>query len=214
MFSDGIEPGHVALAVGLFLLFVAWPKIAARLPGAYGKAVGDEVEIVPTVGMRMEAWLMPPVALALVALFMAAVPTLLSEGLMVAMVVLPLWLGAAVMEIVRMRELRAVKRMRWRYTYDRFSLIDPASGERLHYAACDIERLEPRWFGPDRLHVADRAFDFVARAGGAEQFLDRAAIDIFNPRTDRAPGSCRRAPDWWKPARPAFRSVPGCAAHI
>ena len=188
MFDTGLELRHIVLGAGLLIAFVLWAKIRDRLPGAFGKNVGDAVEIVPTVGMRLEAWVLTPIAVLLIGLFAALFATIPDEQRIVALVVAPLWAGGLVFGLARFAAIRAVRRHAIRYDAETFSLFDPVTGRRETFAIADVERFDPRWFAPDRLHVAGRAFDFVGDAGGAPRFLERVVVETLSPRTDRVPG--------------------------
>ena len=50
--------------------------------------------------------------------------------------------------------------------------------------------------------------------GSAQTFAELARGYLSNPETDRAPGSCPRAPGSWTEAQPAPRSAPPAASHI
>ena len=183
---DFLELRHVATAIGVAALFIGWNLISRRLPGHYGKAVDGAVEIVPTVGMWLSAVLLPIGSLALLALgavVLYGLPEYRSPIVAVAML---LWAGGFASGLSSTAKIVAVRRHRIRYDSFGLSYVPSQGGERTYLAFDDVDSIEFRWLGVDRIRSGEIAIPFTEDAGGSRQLASLLEQRFLSREMDRA----------------------------
>ena len=183
---DLFELRHVATIFGVAAIAIGWNLISRRLPGQYGKAVDGAVEIVPTVGMWLSAVLMPIGSLALLALgavVLYGLPEYRSPIVAVAML---LWAGGFASGLSSTAKIVAVRRHRIRYDSFGLSYVPSQGGERTYLALDDVDSIEFRWLGVDRIRSGEIAIPFTEDAGGSRQLAGLLDQRFLNREMDRA----------------------------
>ncbi|MBX7513302.1 hypothetical protein K3179_01940 [Qipengyuania sp. GH38] len=183
---DLFELRHVATVFGVAAIMIGWNLISRRLPGHYGKAVDGAVEIVPTVGMWLSAVLMPIGSLALLALgavVLYGLPEYRSPIVIVAML---MWACSFAFGLSSIAKIIAVRRHRIRYDSFGLSYIPSRGGKRTYLAFDDVDRVEIRWLGADRIRSGEIAIPFAEDAGGSRQLASLLDQRLLSREMDRA----------------------------
>ena len=183
---DFFELRHVATVFGVAAIAIGWNLISRRLPGHHGEAVDGAVEIVPTVGMWLSAVLMPIGSLVLLALGAVVLFRLPDYRVPIVIVAMLMWACSFAFGLSSIAKIIAVRRHRIRYDSFGLSYVPSRGGERTYLAFDDVEGVEARWLGADRIRSGEIAIPFAEDAGGSRQLASILDQRFLSREMDRA----------------------------